>query len=246
MRLGVNVDHVATLRQQRRGTAPDPVEAARVCERAGATSIVCHLREDRRHIQDRDVERLRRGITTRLNLEMSIAPDVVRAALRIRPDEVTLVPERRQELTTEGGLDARRMSRRLTPLVKRFQASGIEVSLFIDPATAQLEAARALGVRIIELHTGRYAEARTRTGQQRELRALQRAGVQARGLGLTVAAGHGLDYENVGPVAAIPEIEELNIGYAIITRAVWVGLEQAVREMAALLSPRRAHAGVAA
>jgi pyridoxine 5-phosphate synthase len=246
MRLGVNVDHVATLRQQRRGTAPDPVEAARVCEQAGATSIVCHLREDRRHIQDRDVERLRRGVATRLNLEMSLAPDVVRAALRIRPDEVTLVPERRQELTTEGGLDARRLSRRLAPLIKRFHAAGIEVSLFIDPVAAQWQAAKAVGARTIELHTGRYAEAGSAAGRARELRALQRASAQARRLGLTVAAGHGLDYENVGPVAAIPDIEELNIGYAIITRAVWVGLEQAVREMAALLAPRRAHAGVAA
>ncbi len=242
MRLGVNVDHVATLRQQRRGAWPDPVEAARVCERAGASSIVCHLREDRRHIQDRDVARLRRAVRTHLNLEMSIAPDVVRAALRLRPDSVTLVPERRQELTTEGGLDARRLARRLRPLIVRFRRHRIVTSLFIDPAAAQVKAAADLGVEVVELHTGRYAGARAVRAHRRELAALRRAARQARASGLRVAAGHGLDYQNVGPVAAIGEIEELNIGFSIMARALWVGLDQAVREMRSAMRRGRRHA----
>lgn len=246
MRLGVNIDHIATVRQARRGATPDPVEAARVCERAGATSIVCHLREDRRHIQDRDVERLREAVTTHLNLEMSIAPSIVRAALRIRPDEVTLVPERRQELTTEGGLDARKLSRQLRPLIRQFQAQGIRVSLFIDPVDAQVRAAHAAGARIVELHTGRFAEAATATARRRELEALITAARLGRSLGLRVAAGHGLDYDNVRPVARIPEIEELNIGFSIISRALSVGLERAVREMLKRLTPRRVHARIAA
>ena len=231
VRLGVNVDHVATVRQARRGALPDPVEAARCCERAGAQSIVCHLREDRRHIQNRDVERLRRAVTTHLNLEMSIAAEIVERALAVKPDQVTLVPERRQELTTEGGLDVVRLSKRLAPVIQAFQARGIEVSLFIDPVFAQVEAARQVGAAVIELHTGRYADATGPRAKARELAMLQRAAARGRALGLAVAAGHGLDYENVQRVAAIPEIEELNIGFAIISRALFVGLEAAVREM---------------
>lgn len=243
MRLGVNVDHIATLRQARRGRQPDPLAAALICERAGADRIVCHLREDRRHIQDADVRRLQAAVR-HLNLEMSIAPDVVHAALRIRPAQITLVPERRQELTTEGGLDAVRLSRRLRPLIRTFQERGIDVSLFIDPVLRQVEAASALGAGTVELHTGGYARAGTihagAAARLKHLHALRRAARQAKALGLLVAAGHGLDYENVAPVVAIPEIEELNIGFAIITRAVAVGLEQAVREMVRQLEPAHA------
>ncbi len=242
VRLGVNIDHVATLRQARRGSWPDPVEAARVCERAGASSIVCHLREDRRHIQDDDVRRLREAVTTRLNLEMSIAEEIVRAAVRIKPNQVTLVPERRQELTTEGGLNAVQLTRCLVPIVARLRQHGVEVSLFIDPARPQLEAAHRLGVPIVELHTGRYANARTVLARARQLRALRQAGEQGRTLGLRVAAGHGLDYDNVRALMQIPEIEELNIGYSIVSRALFIGMERAVAEMIELLQPARAHA----
>ena len=238
MRLGVNIDHIATVRQARRGRVPDPVEAALVCERAGATSIVCHLREDRRHIQDDDVRRLKERITTRLNLEMSIARDVVEAALAIRPHQVTLVPERRQELTTEGGLDVVRLAKKLQPILQEFHGRGIEVSLFIDPSSDQLQAATDLGAAIVELHTGRYANATTARERSRELEALQRGATQGRGLGLIMAAGHGLEYENIGEIIAIPEIVELNIGFSIITRALAVGLEQAVGEMAQLLQAK--------
>jgi pyridoxine 5-phosphate synthase len=241
MRLGVNIDHIATVRQARRGRVPDPVEAARVCEVAGADSIVCHLREDRRHIQDDDVRRLRGAIATRLNLEMSIAEPVMRMAIALKPDQATLVPERRQELTTEGGLDAVRLEPRLQRVVARLREAGIGVSLFIDPVEAQVEAARRTGASAIELHTGRYAEA-PEDGRRAELAAIRRAAERARSLGLTVAAGHGLDYANTGPVTDIREIEELNIGYAIIVRALSVGLDQAVREMAAFAHGDPAHA----
>jgi len=241
MKLGVNIDHIATLRQARRGRIPDPVEAASACERAGADSIVCHLREDRRHIQDADVRALKASVR-RLNLEMSIAPEIVRAALAIKPAQVTLVPERRQELTTEGGLDAIRLSKRLTPLVRKFHAQGIEVSLFIDPATRQVKAARDTGARIIELHTGTYANASSRQ-QPKAREALSRAAAQGEALGLSVAAGHGLDYGNIGAILAIPQIDEVNIGFSIIARSVTVGLEQAVREMIEQLYQRnKAHA----
>ena len=242
MRLGVNIDHIATVRQARRGQVPDPVDAALVCERAGASSIVCHLREDRRHIQDADVRRLRRVVTTRLNLEMSIAPDIVDVALAVRPDAVTLVPERRRELTTEGGLDVARLARRLTPLLGAFRARRIDVSLFVDPALRQLQAAQAVGARLIELHTGRYANGRTPQARARELAALARAATAAKGLGLRVAAGHGLNYRNVGGVLKIPEIEELNIGFAIVARALSVGLGRAVEEMARLVCRDDVHA----
>lgn len=230
LRLGVNVDHVATVRQARRGRIPDPVEAARAAEEAGADSIVCHLREDRRHIQDDDVARLRRAVRTRLNLEMSLAPDVVAAALAIRPSQVTLVPERRRELTTEGGLDVAAAPERVRRAVERFRARGIEVSLFIDPDPRQVAAALRAGAPVVELHTGAYAHA-AGSARRRELARLREAARQARRAGLVVAAGHGLDLENVGPVARLPEIEELNIGFSIIARAIFAGLPQAVREM---------------
>jgi pyridoxine 5-phosphate synthase len=235
LRLGVNVDHIATVRQARRGRVPDPVEAALVCERAGAQSIVCHLREDRRHIQDEDVRRLKAAVTTRLNLEMSIAKEIVAIALAVKPAQVTLVPERREELTTEGGLDVVRLQGRLAPLLKTFGAAGIAVSLFIDPDPDQLKAARACGAPMIELHTGRYAEAATQATRRQELRALEEAARLARTLGLGVAAGHGLDDENVQEIIRIPEIEELNIGFSIISRALSVGLEAAVKEMVELI-----------
>ena len=234
--LGVNIDHIATLRQQRRGRVPDPVAAARVCERAGADAIVAHLREDRRHIQDADVRRLRRTVRTRLNLEMAVAPSVVRVALAVRPDQATLVPERRRELTTEGGLDVVAQRRRLAPVVRRLQRRGITVSLFVDPQRRQLDAAAALGVEAVELHTGAYAGAASPAQQRRRLRALRDAARHARALGLTVHAGHGLDYDNVRPVARLPGLGELNIGFAIVGRAAFVGLARAVREMNALIA----------
>ena len=242
VRLGVNIDHIATLRQVRRGAVPDPVEAALVCERAGALSIVCHLREDRRHIQDHDVRRLKRAITTRLNLEMSIAKSVVDVALAVAPDQVTLVPERRQELTTEGGLDAVKLARRLRPLVKTFQSHGIAVSLFIDPLVSQIEASRDTGATVIELHTGAYANAAPPSARARELEALRRAVMRGAELGLAVAAGHGLDYENVLGVVELPSLEELNIGFSIVTRAMSVGLSRAVEEMVGLLQRQQHHA----
>ncbi len=238
MRLGVNIDHIATVRQARRGSDPDPVEAARICERAGAESIVCHLREDRRHIQDQDVRRLRRSITTRLNLEMSVAREIIDIALAVKPDQVTFVRERRQELTTEGGLNVRRMAARLRPLVRAFQARGITVSLFIDPVSDQVRAAHEAGVPMIELHTGRYAGASSRAGRRVALVTLQRSARYAARLGLQVAAGHGLDYDNVRAVALIPEVEELNIGFSIISRALFTGLDRAVRDMRRAMARR--------
>ncbi len=229
--LGINVDHVATLREARQGREPDPVEAARICERAGADSIVCHLREDRRHIHDKDVRLLKRAVRTRLNLEMSLAPEIIRIAAAVRPSQVTLVPERRREVTTEGGLDVLRFARRIRAAAELLGAKGILVSVFIDPVARQIETARDLGVPVIELHTGRYALARSEGGRRRELAKLTGAAALGRRLGLVVNAGHGLDYHNTAPVAAIEGIEELNIGHSVIARAVFVGLETAVREM---------------
>ena len=242
MRLGVNIDHIATVRQQRRGRFPDPVEAARVCERSGASGIVCHLREDRRHIQDEDVQRLRKSVTTQLNLEMSISDEIVEVALALKPDQVTLVPEKRQELTTEGGLDVKGLSKRLTGLIPRFEERGIAVSFFVDPDTGQIEASHKVGANSIELHTGRFAEAKTDREREGELRSLIGAAKEGRTRGLIVAAGHGLEYDNVWAVAQIPEIEELNIGYSIVVRALEVGLAQAVQEMAQRMGMEAAHA----
>ncbi len=233
--LGVNIDHVATLRQARRTVEPNPVWAAAEAELAGCDSIVCHLREDRRHIQDRDLRALRRTVSTRLNLELAAAEEIVTIALRVRPDQATLVPERRQEITTEGGLDVVAHRRRLAPVIRRLQDRGITVSVFIDPDPRQLEGAKALSVSMIELHTGRYANARTAAARRQALGQLRAAALQAQAMGLTVNAGHGLTYRNVAAVAALPTMAELNIGYSIIARAMFVGLRQAVREMAALV-----------
>ena len=245
MRLGVNIDHIATVRQARLGRHPDPVEAALVCERAGADRVVCHLREDRRHMQDDDVRRLRVAVRTRLNLEMSVAEEIVQMALAVKPDQVTLVPERRRELTTEGGLDVSKLAARLRVVVGRLMDAGIGVSLFVDPVASQVSAAKRTGAATIELHTGRYARARLSATRSRELAALKQAAEQGRTLGLAVAAGHGLTYENVSPMLDIPELEELNIGYAIVVRALSVGLEAAVREMATLVKSRGLACGAA-
>ena len=230
-RLGVNIDHVATIRQARGGTEPDPVWAAVLAELGGADGITIHLREDRRHIQDRDLRVLRETVRVRLNLEMSVEPEIVAIALAVRPDQVTLVPERRQELTTEGGLDVVGQRARVTEAVARCRDAGLEVSLFIDPDPAQVEASHALGARAVELHTGRYAEAAGAEAVARELAALARAGTDTLAAGLALHAGHGLHYLNVAPVAQMTGMAELNIGHSIVARAVFVGMEAAVREM---------------
>jgi pyridoxine 5-phosphate synthase len=230
-RLGVNIDHVATLRQARGGREPDPVWAAALAELGGADGITIHLREDRRHIQDRDVRLLRETVRTRLNLEMSVEPSIVAIAVDVRPDQVTLVPERRAELTTEGGLDVVAQWPRVSEAVARLRAAGLEVSLFIDPDPAQVEAAARLGVAAIELHTGRYADAAGAAAQAHELILLSAAGARAVAAGLALHAGHGLNYQNVGPVAAIPAMAELNIGHSIVARAVFTGIKDAVHEM---------------
>ncbi|UCB57225.1 MAG: pyridoxine 5'-phosphate synthase [Candidatus Omnitrophota bacterium] len=235
MKLGVNVDHVATLRQARRIDVPDPVLAAQICEGAGCDSIVCHLRQDRRHINDKDLDELRKVVKTKLNLEMSCAQEIVDIALRVKPDQATLVPERREEVTTEGGLDAAANKKIVRDVVKTLSSAGIAVSLFIDPEKAQIEAAKATGVECIELHTGRYANACTGPEIASELATLSESARFARSLGLQVFAGHGLNYENVKEITEINDIEELNIGHSIISRAVFVGLENAVKEMLDLI-----------
>ncbi len=235
-RLGVNIDHVATLRQARRGEIPNPVWAAAAAEQAGCDGIVCHLREDRRHIQERDLWALKKVLRTPLNLEMAAAAAIVKIALKVKPNQATLVPERRQELTTEGGLDLRKNRAGLQQASHALQKKGIRVSLFIDPDPSQIDLAVRLGVPMVEFHTGRYAGARTKAEAARALNNLKQAVQQAISAGLIVAAGHGLDYENAAAVAAIPGMEELNIGFAIIARAIEVGLHQAVREMAALIA----------
>jgi len=238
-RLGVNVDHVATLRQVRRATYPDPVAAAQAAELAGADQITIHLREDRRHIQDRDLQVLRKTVVGRLNLEMAVAPEMLRIAYEVKPDMVTLVPERREELTTEGGLDAVGGREGVRKAVKTLRDADIEVSLFIDPDLDQVKAAHRAEAHAVELHTGRYCDARLAADRRRELARILDACKAAAKLGLKVAAGHGLNYRNVLPVAAIPEIEELNIGHAIVAHAVLVGMERAVREMRDLLRQAR-------
>jgi len=227
-RLYINIDHIATLRQARRGAKPDPVEGATVCERAGADGITAHLREDRRHIQDDDVERLATSLTTDFNLEMACTDEMLAIAERLRPREVTLVPERRQEITTEGGLDVSRDPGRLADGIRRLNAAGIRTSLFISPDLATVAASRELGAAAIELHTGAYAHS---PADPVTLRALRDASRHGASIGLAVHAGHGLTVDNVGPVAAIPEIEELNIGHSVVSRAVFVGLADAVREL---------------
>jgi pyridoxine 5-phosphate synthase len=238
-RLGVNVDHVATLRQSRRTNYPDPVAAAVLCELAGADQITIHLREDRRHIQERDLQIMRRTVTTRLNLEMAATQEMVKIAYDVKPDVVTLVPERREELTTEGGLDVVGGREAVRKAVKTLRDAEIKVSLFIDPDLDQVKAAHRAEAEVVELHTGRYCDARLASDRRKELVRLVDACKAAAKLGLEVAAGHGLNYANVGPVAAIPEIEELNIGHAIVGRAVLVGMERAVREMKGLIVAAR-------
>ncbi len=235
VKLGVNIDHVATLRQARKTVEPDPVWAASICELAGCDSIVVHLREDRRHIQERDAEILRKTVRTRLNLEMSINKGIVDFAKRLRPDQATLVPEKRQELTTEGGLDVRGNPVRIKKVISRLRQSGIEVSLFIDPDREQIAAASRTGAGMIELHTGNYALAGSPKDIKSELERLKEAAAFALDLGMTVNAGHGLTYQNVAEVARIHGIEELNIGHSIISRAILVGLDRAVREMKELI-----------
>ena len=225
-RLYINIDHVATLRQARRGAEPDPVAAALLCEAAGADGITAHLREDRRHIQDDDVVNLKAQVKSYFNLEMACIPEMVEIALKVKPDQVTLVPERREEITTEGGLDVASDPKRIAKALDDLRAGGIRTSLFIDPSAPAVTQSKALGADAIELHTGTYAH-----GVDGSLEALQKSSTLAASLGLAVHAGHGLTVENVGPVAAIPEIEELNIGHSIVSRAVFKGVEAAVKEM---------------
>jgi len=251
MRLYVNIDHVATIREARKTDEPDPVQAAAAAERAGADGITVHLREDRRHIQDADVTALARSVRTVLNLELGAHAEIVRIAARIKPFQATLVPEKRQEITTEGGLALRKGDRRLAGAIARLKDAGIRVSLFIDPSLKTIDIAQQLGVPAIEIHTGTYANASKMTAskktaskedasreehREKALNELRKAAAHAKTIGLAVHAGHGLTYQNVQPVAAIPEIEELNIGHAIVSNAVFWGLEEAVRRMVALVS----------
>ena len=242
LRLGVNIDHVATLRQARYATMPesknvepDPVAAASVCERAGAKGIVAHLRSDRRHIQDRDIERLRENIMTKLNLEMGNTPEIVDVALRIVPDEVCLVPEKREEITTEGGLDVVTQRKELEPTIKRLQAASIRVSLFVDPTLEQIDAAGELSVEMVELHTGKLANAFSEKIENQELQNLQAAAKCAFELKMQVNAGHGINYINIALIHQISHLTELNIGHSIVARAISVGLESAVKEMLAAM-----------
>ena len=237
MRLYVNIDHVATLREARQTDEPDPIRAAAAAERAGADGITVHLREDRRHIQDADVRALAASVRTVLNLELGANESIVKIATRVKPFQATLVPERRQEITTEGGLVLRERDRKIAGAVRRLAGAGIRVSLFIDPDVATIDRAADLGVPAIELHTGRYA--RTWRSGDAALRVLRRAAAHTRARGLAVHAGHGLTYDNVQAVAAIPEIEELNIGHSIVSNAIFLGIEEAVRRMRALVDEAR-------
>jgi pyridoxine 5-phosphate synthase len=236
IRLYVNVDHVATLRQQRDTLYPDPVMAAGICELAGADGITVHLREDRRHIQERDVRILRKTTRGALNLEMAVVPSIIDIALEIGPEMCTLVPEKREERTTEGGLDVRGKAKEIAEAIRRLRAGGIEVSLFIDPEEDSARACAELGAQQAELHTGDYCHARPGTPESRhELTRLAKAGAVVAKSGLRLATGHGLDYANVGPVAALPDVEEMSIGHALISRAVLVGIERAVIDMRAAI-----------
>lgn len=238
IRLGVNVDHVATVRQARRVEVPDPLEAASLAEKAGADGITVHLREDRRHIQERDVERMRERLKTKLNLEMAVTPAMIALAEKLRPNDACFVPEKREELTTEGGLDVLANKQKILEAVKRLQDRAIHVSLFIDPRKNQIETSKAVGADAVEIHTGAYCNA-AGTEREKERDAVAAAASLAHSLGLEVHGGHGLNYENVSPIATIPEIVELNIGHSIIARAVIVGIEQAVREMKQVLANAR-------
>jgi pyridoxine 5-phosphate synthase len=239
MLLGVNIDHVATLRQARGTPYPDPLAAALEAEAAGADYITVHLREDRRHIQERDVLAMRRKLRTHMNLEMAVTAQMIEFALRVRPAEVCLVPERRAELTTEGGLDVAGGFRRIQRACRELAAAGIRVSLFIDPDRDQIAASREAGASVVELHTGHYAEARGERGRRQALARLREAAARADRERLRVNAGHGLNYDNVRPIAAIAQIRELNIGHAIIARSIFVGIARAVREMKSLVDGAR-------
>lgn len=239
-KLGVNIDHIATIRQARRGTEPDPVTAAAFSELAGADGITVHLREDRRHIQDRDVELLRRTVTTKLNLEMAISSEIVAIAIRLKPDDICLVPEKREELTTEGGLNITAQKTAIYQAVDKLKAAGIRVQVFIDPDEQQVVAAHEIGADGVELHTGQYAESFKKgrgidTEWEGEYNRIVKAGRDAVRLGLTLNAGHGLDFHNVVPIAGISGMNELNIGFSIVARSAYVGLDRAVREMKALI-----------
>ena len=238
-RLYINIDHVATLRQARRTVEPDPVLAATECENAGADGITAHLREDRRHIQDHDVERLATSVRTVLNLEMAFTAEMLAIAERVRPYQVTFVPERREEITTEGGLDVSRDPLALRAAIERLNAAGIRTSLFIDPDLDQIRAAHKCDADEVELHTGRYCEARNERERAQELSRVVDAAKAAAKLGMKVAAGHGLNYDNVQPIAAIPQLAELNIGHYLVGEAVFVGLEEAVRRMRELMDAAR-------
>src|SRR2546422_9380705 len=243
LRLGVNIDHVATLRQARYATMsesknaePDPILAASICERAGAAALVAHLRADRRHIQERDVERLRQSLMTKLNLEMGNTEQIIDIALRIIPDEVCLVPEKREEVTTEGGLDVVAQRVELEPTIKRLHLAGIRVSLFVDPTLEQIDAAGELGVEMVELHTGKLANAFSEKIEKAELENLQAAAKAASELKLQVNAGHGINYTNIALIRQISHLTELNIGHSIISRAIFVGIEDAVKELLGAMS----------
>jgi pyridoxine 5-phosphate synthase len=236
MKLGLNIDHVATLRQARGSRYPNVVRAALICEEAGADAITLHLREDRRHIQDRDVEILRDMLQTRMNLECAVTEEMIANALRIKPHDLCLVPERREELTTEGGLDVVRYFDAVKSACERCATAGIRVSLFIDPDQKQIDAARSIGAPVVELHTGKYADADSVPERQYQLDRIRTAAEHAHAQGLQVNAGHGLHYHNVQPIIAIPDIVELNIGHAIISEALFIGLDAAVRKMKSLLT----------
>jgi len=235
-KLGVNIDHIATVRQARQTFEPDPVAGAALATLGGAEVITCHLREDRRHVNDRDLRLLKETVFSKLNLEMAVWPDIMRIALETRPDQATLVPEKRREVTTEGGLDARRGGKKLAAAVARLKRKGILVSLFVAPDPEQMQAAADVGADMVELHTGPYANARTERSAARRLKTLTRAADKARALGLRVNAGHGLTYINIRGLVETLDVEELHIGHSIVSRAVLVGLERATREMADLIA----------
>lgn len=235
MRLAVNVDHFATIREARRSTEPEPVLAALLSEMAGADGIVCHIRSDRRHIKERDLHLLKEAIKTKLNIEMAATEEMKTIALDIKPDVVSLVPERPEELTTEGGLDVAAQKAHLTSHIQTLKQGGIRVSIFVDPNSRQIDACRSVGVDLIEINTGKYADLKENEKREKALQEVMDAAAHAKGLGLEVHAGHGLDYKNVRPVAAIPEITEFSIGFAIVARAAVTGIDLAVREMIALI-----------
>jgi len=240
MRLAVNIDHFATLREARKNTEPEPVLMALLAEQAGAEGIVCHLRGDRRHVKERDLELLRKTIKTKLNLEMAATEEMMKIAARIRPDVVSLVPERPEELTTEGGLNVIADQSHLASFIPRLRRAGIRVSVFVDPDPEQIKACQKAGVNLIEINTGTYAEANPGRAQEKALKVVQKAAETGFLLGLEIHAGHGLDYQNVAPIAAVPEISELSIGFSIVARAAVVGIDRAVREMRELLEKRTA------